>query len=131
MFCAGCGNPLSGEYPKFCNHCGTAVLSPAVSTSNACLSSPRARLTNIPLGLFICLGGLFGFLAGCVTRPAAMLVGQLPLFVVLSRGVTLQGFDQLLVPFAEESFNHIIMVTLSCAAFGAAVEFLLRKVTLR
>jgi hypothetical protein len=48
-------------------------------------------------------------------RPSAMLVGQLPFGVVMTRGVYLRDFDQVLVPVAQTSFN----VTLAGAVLGA------------
>jgi hypothetical protein len=57
------------------------------------------------------IGGFVGFLA----RPSVFLVGQLPFEYVISRGATLNGMDQLLVPLAQQSFN----ITLIGAIIGA------------
>jgi len=71
--------------------------------------------------LFGCLLGAFvGFLA----RPSVMLVGQLPLDVVLTRGAMLTGLGRLLIPAARQSFN----IMLSCSILGAVGGCVLSKV---
>ncbi len=55
---------------------------------------------------------VFGFLLGSVTgfllRPSVPVVGQLPLETVLTRGSELKGFETMLVPYAETSFNYVL-----------------------
>ena len=64
------------------------------------------------------LGVLLGGLIGIVTRPSVFLVGQLPLPVVLTRGALLSGMDQILVPAAQSSFNHVVLCSLGGAIVG-------------
>lgn len=73
------------------------------------------------IGFFI--GGVLGFLF----RPSAFLVGQLPFGTVISRGVTLQGMDQLLVPLAQSSFNTMFAVAIVGALIGAGIGHLISK----
>jgi hypothetical protein len=63
-----------------------------------------------------CLGAFLGFLL----RPSAALVGQLPFMVVLTRGASLQGMDQILVPLARTSFNYLLFGGI----IGGAVGFI-------
>ena len=58
---------------------------------------------------FDVLGGMLGAAIGFLMRPSVPLVGQLPLGVVLTRGLTLNGLDVLLRSTAEESFNYIVI----------------------
>jgi hypothetical protein len=44
---------------------------------------------------------------GYAVRPAAMLVGQLPFGTVITAGASLQGFDQVLLPVAQQSFIYL------------------------
>jgi len=67
------------------------------------------------IGFFV--GGLVGFLA----RPSAFFVGQLPFEHVISRGATLKGFDQMMIPLAQRSFN----ITLIGAIIGAVAGIVL------
>jgi len=59
-------------------------------------------------GLAVCgffAGGALGYLC----RPSAMLIGQLPFSVVITRGATLEGLDTLLVGVAQKSFNSMVI----------------------
>ena len=67
-----------------------------------------------------CLGCLLGALIGILTRPSLFLLGQLPIPVVLSRGATLSGIDQILVPAAQSSFNHVVLWSVVGAVVGLA-----------
>lgn len=60
----------------------------------------QTRVTALGAAGFL-VGAFLGFLA----RPAAPFMGQLPLEIVISRGASLKGLDQMLVPLAESSFN--------------------------
>lgn len=51
------------------------------------------------------IGGYIGFL----NRPAAFLVGQLPLEKIIFAGTNLQGMDQVFVSVARTSFNYLII----------------------
>lgn len=62
----------------------------------------RASLALAALGAGI--GGVAGFLL----RPAAPVIGQLPLVDVLTRGKALEGVQLVLRPTAEASFNYLM-----------------------
>lgn len=63
-------------------------------------------MTKATTGIIGCLlGGLVGYLM----RPAAPFIGQLPLKAVITRGASLSGIDQVLVPIAERSFNYLLV----------------------
>jgi len=65
------------------------------------------------------LGGVVGAVIGFLMRPSVPLLGQLPLGVVLTRGMTLNGFDVLLRSTAEESFNYVVIgAILGAVAFA-------------
>jgi hypothetical protein len=54
------------------------------------------------------LGGIVGAVLGFLLRPAAPLIGQLPIGVVLTRGEFLNGLDVLFKSTAEQSFNYML-----------------------
>jgi len=62
---------------------------------------------GIPFGQFI-MWAIGGGIAGYLVRPSIPLFGQLPVGIVLTRGSTLTGIDQLFVPVAQTSFNYVI-----------------------
>ena len=70
----------------------------------------------------ILLGLAAGAIVGFLLRPSITLVGQLPLGVVLTRGATLKGLDVMLKPFAETSFNYIIVGALIGLGAGIAIS---------
>lgn len=72
---------------------------------------------NAVLALCLTVGWTIGGLIGLLLRPSVMLIGQLPLMVVLTRGAFLRGFDQVLVPVAQQSFNILFV----CAFLGTMV----------
>ncbi len=69
------------------------------------------------------LGGIIGYL----TRPSALLVGQLPFGTVITGGGGLQGLDQLLVPVAQQSLNQMITWTIIGAVLGGVAGAVLRR----
>jgi hypothetical protein len=77
-----------------------------------------------PRLLLTFLGILLGGIIGILTRPSVFLVGQLPLTAVLTRGATLSGIDQLLVPVAQSSFNHVALYTIVGGVIGLVVALL-------
>ena len=74
-------------------------------------------------GLGLLVGGFIGFLS----RPSGVLSGQLPFFNVLTRGMTYEGVDQVLINLAEQSFNIMLMGAIIGAAVGIVLGYLLRK----
>lgn len=71
------------------------------------------------------MGGFVGLVLAYLTRPSAFLVGQLPFGVVITRGVMLRGLEQLLVPVARESFNHLLTGGIAGAVLGGLIWLLL------
>jgi len=65
------------------------------------------------------IGGLVGFLA----RPSAFFLGQLPFEHVISRGATLKGMDQMLVPLAQRSFNITLIGAIIGAVAGIVIGY--------
>ncbi|MEN6420523.1 MAG: hypothetical protein ABFD76_01135 [Smithella sp.] len=72
-------------------------------------------------GFFV--GGLIAFLV----RPSAFLIGQLPFGIVISRGASLKGMDQLLVPLAQESFNVMLIGAIISGIAGMVIGFFIEK----
>jgi hypothetical protein len=63
-------------------------------------------MTKATTGALGCLaGGLLGYLM----RPAAPFIGQLPFKAVITRGGSLTGVDQILLPIAQSSFNDLML----------------------
>jgi len=54
-----------------------------------------------------------------------MLIGQLPFGAVITRGSTLKGVDQLLVPLAQKSFNIMMAGLVIGAAVGLVVGYMI------
>jgi predicted amidophosphoribosyltransferase len=73
------------------------------------------------------LGAAIGAFISFLFRPAAPLVGQLPFGVVITRGVSLKGLDSMLVPYAESSFNIMIVGMILGGIIGAVIGSLLSK----
>ncbi len=65
------------------------------------------------------IGGLVGFLA----RPSAFFLGQLPFEHVISRGATLKGMDQMLIPLAQRSFNITLIGAIIGAVAGIVIGY--------
>ncbi len=72
-------------------------------------------------------GFVVGALVGYLYRPPAFLIGQLPFDVVISRGTSLKGFDQMYIPIAETSFNYLLGGGVVGAIAGAASGWLLKR----
>ena len=74
------------------------------------------------------IGSLIGFLARPVVPPMTPLpfitmpsIGQLPFEVVLTRGSQLKGDAQMLVPYAQSSFNTLLIGAILGLICGAAL----------
>ncbi len=72
-------------------------------------------------------GFLVGALVGYLYRPPAFLVGQLPFHVVISRGTSLKGFDQMYIPIAETSFNYLLGGGVIGAVAGVVAALLAKR----
>jgi len=88
------------------------------------MASKKADLLYLKLGIvgFIA-GGFIGFLY----RPSALFIGQLPFDVVITRGANLKGFDQVLLPLAQSSFNNMMTVAVIGAAIGIIIGLLITR----
>ena len=72
------------------------------------------------VGMMVAAGLAVGGIIGFMMRPSVMLIGQLPFETVITRGSALSGFDRLLLPAAQQSFNVLVAGALigGAAAFG-------------
>jgi hypothetical protein len=70
---------------------------------------------------FALIGGIAGAVLGLALRPSYPLIGPLPIGVVITRGAGLQGFDRMLVPAAQESFNYFFVGLILGAVAGFLV----------
>ncbi|HTU48045.1 MAG TPA: hypothetical protein VMF91_23500 [Bryobacteraceae bacterium] len=111
---------------NFCTICGTAAPAPAASSPHP--ASIQALQIEAPLWLFCVIGGLIGAMAGYLTRPSGMLVGQLPFLTVITGGAMLQGFDQMFVPLARQSFDQMLAGAVICAVLGGVAGAMLRRI---
>jgi hypothetical protein len=68
-------------------------------------------------------GGLIGFLY----RPSALIIGQLPFSTVITRGASLKGVEQVLIPMAQSSFNQMMTIAVIGAAIGITLGLLLSR----
>ncbi|HYA15402.1 MAG TPA: hypothetical protein VEF33_13790 [Syntrophales bacterium] len=73
------------------------------------------------------IGGIVGFLA----RPSAFFVGQLPFEHVITRGASLKGVEQVMIPLAQRSFNITLMGAIIGAVAGIVIGYFIgrRKTT--
>ena len=70
-------------------------------------------------------GALAGGILGYLMRPSAILIGQLPFGAVITRGASLKGVDQILVPLAQKSFNIMMAGLIIGAAVGLVVGYII------
>lgn len=70
--------------------------------------------------IFGVVGLVVGAFIGYFYRPPAFLVGQLPFDVVITRGGSLQGFEQIYLHVARTSFNYLLAGGVIGAALGIA-----------
>src|ERR1035437_10083580 len=97
MYCVGCGKEIP-QGVNFCSGCGTSAPSQVQAAAPFAQSGAGTFGIAAPIWLFCLAGGMLGGIIGYLTRPFAMLVGQLPFGTVITGGAGLQGLDQLLVP---------------------------------
>jgi hypothetical protein len=55
------------------------------------------------------------------------MVGQLPFIHVISRGKTLKGLEQILIPIAETSFNYVLAGIIIGAISGYLIKIITAK----
>lgn len=88
------------------------------------MASKNPDLLTLRLGIVgLIAGGLIGFLY----RPSALIIGQLPFSTVITRGANLKGVEQVLIPMAQSSFNHIMTIAIIGAAIGITLGLLLSR----
>lgn len=73
------------------------------------IPSQTPETVALPSKRFTVAGLLVGAFIGFLLRPSAMLIGQLPFTVVMTRGANLEGLDEMLVPLAQTSFNYMLV----------------------
>ena len=86
------------------------------------MENPIKPMIGIGIAGFL-IGGLFGFLA----RPSAFFVGQLPFEHVITRGASLKGVEQVMIPLAQRSFNITLMGAIIGAVAGIVIGYLIGK----
>lgn len=142
-----CGTE-NGEGRESCRSCGRVLFqrqeshqpfpphspepSPNYPPQSVC-PTPQRPLSSQPFSTsqtrshsgskWILAGSVVGGYIGFLMRPAVLLVGQLPLAVVISRGVFLRDLDRLLLPTAQASFNSM----LGGAILGAVAAILFSR----
>jgi hypothetical protein len=65
------------------------------------------------------IGLIFGASIGYFYRPPALFIGQLPFDVVITRGGTLKGLDQIYLEIAKTSFDYLLIGGIAGAIIGA------------
>ena len=132
MFCSKCGARLL-DAAKFCGQCGTMGAGVAEEASTV---EPPARggAALVPVAsrpgspwAFTAAGILVGAVMGFILRPSVPLLGQLPIETVMTRGASLSGLEQLLVPTAQQSFNVMLTGAVLGALFGLVLFRTLAK----
>lgn len=88
------------------------------------MTSKYSGWLTLKLGIVgLLAGGLIGFLY----RPSALIIGQLPFGTVITRGANLKGVEQVLIPMAQSSFNHMMTIAIIGAAIGITLGLLLYR----
>jgi hypothetical protein len=88
------------------------------------MASKYSGWLTLKLGIVgLITGGLLGFLY----RPSALIIGQLPFSTVITRGANLKGVEQVLIPMAQSSFNHMVTIAIISAAIGITLGLLLSR----
>lgn len=137
MKCESCGQDYPSEVSfrteTICNECYMFRLTPeqkeAINESlrqYAESQGPLLGLLGRTMG-FGFVGLLVGGLLGFLIRPSVPGVGQLPFRAVITRGGNLEGLDQVLIPYAQNSFNVTMAGAIIGAAVGAIIAHLIFK----
>jgi len=71
--------------------------------------------------LITIIGLILGASIGYFYRPPALFIGQLSFDVVITRGGTLKGLDQIYLEIAKTSFNYLLIGGIAGAILGAIV----------
>jgi ABC-type Fe3+ transport system permease subunit len=86
-----------------------------------------SRKSNSPIILLTVTGFVIGGGVGFLLRPSAFLIGQLPIDIVITRGIFLRGLDRVMIPLAESSFNQMLTVAVIGALVGTALACLISR----
>jgi len=73
------------------------------------------------------IGLILGASIGYFYRPPALFIGQLPFDVVITRGGTLKGLDQIYLEIAKTSFNYLMIGGIAGAILGAILGMNIEK----
>jgi hypothetical protein len=88
------------------------------------MASKYSGWLTLKLGIVgLIAGGSIGFLY----RPSALIIGQLPFCTVITRGANLKGVEQVLIPIAQSSFNHMMTIAIIGASIGITLGLLLSR----
>lgn len=114
--CSGCGwsREKSNAYQR-----GEI---PASSLDTASIVARQDLTVKLGIG-----GALLGGLVGYLLRPSIFLIGKLPFFTVITRGASLSGFEQILVPAAQESFNIMFIGVIIGSVGGLILSSIVSK----
>jgi ACS family hexuronate transporter-like MFS transporter len=82
------------------------------------VASPLGTMVGIGLPGIV-VGGVIAFLL----RPAAAAAGKLSFATVISRGGSLKGADEILVPVAQTSFNYLLVGAMIGFLVGAVIGY--------
>jgi len=77
--------------------------------------------------IYILLGLIIGASIGYFYRPPAVLIGQLPFDVVITRGGNLKGLEQIYLETAKTSFNYLLIGGIAGALLGALAGMMQRR----
>jgi hypothetical protein len=73
------------------------------------------------------VGLIVGASIGYFYRPPAILIGQLPFDVVITRGGNLKGLEQVYLETAKTSFNYLLIGGMGGALLGAIIGMMTTK----
>lgn len=82
---------------------------------------------NRNVWIIILIGLIAGAAIGYFYRPPAILVGQLPFDVVITRGGNLKGLEQVYLETAKTSFNYLLFGGIGGALLGAVIGMMTTK----
>ena len=77
--------------------------------------------------IYTLIGLIIGASIGYFYRPPAVLIGQLPFDVVITRGGNLKGLEQIYLETAKTSFNYLLIGGIAGAMLGAIAGMVMRR----
>lgn len=94
------------------------------------LPFPRKEIQmNMKAWIITFVGLILGASIGYFYRPPALLIGQLPFDVVITRGGNLKGIEQIYLEAARTSFNYLLVGGIAGAIIGAIAGISITKKT--